>query len=92
MPVKAGPHLIGVSFIERNEARDEEVLRPRLRSVGPQVAIENVTIGGPYNAKGSGDTPSRRRIFVCQPASAPDESRARGGFCPLWRGAHIAGR
>src|SRR5262249_52315363 len=32
IPVKAGPRLIGVSFIERNETRDEETLRPRMRS------------------------------------------------------------
>ena len=37
MPVKAGPRLVGVTFIERNEVRDEEVLRPRLRGTGPEV-------------------------------------------------------
>jgi len=73
IPVKAGPRLIGVSFIERNEVRDEEVLRPRMRGVGPELGLDVVTISGPYNAKGPGDTPSRRRIFVCRPASAPEE-------------------
>ncbi len=73
LPLKAGPRLFGVAFIERNELQDEEVLRPRLRSTGPGLAVELVTISGPYNAKGSGDTPSRRRIFVCHPASATDE-------------------
>jgi mono/diheme cytochrome c family protein len=71
--LKAGPRLIGVTFVERNELQDEEVLRPRLRSTGAGLAVELVTISGPYNAKGSGDTPSRRRIFVCHPASAVDE-------------------
>ena len=73
IPVKAGPRLIGVTFLERNEARDEQVLRPRMRGVGPQLAVDVVTISGPYNAKGPGDTPSRRRIFVCRPASASEE-------------------
>jgi Protein of unknown function (DUF1592)/Protein of unknown function (DUF1588)/Protein of unknown function (DUF1585)/Protein of unknown function (DUF1587)/Protein of unknown function (DUF1595) len=73
VPLKAGPHLIGVTFIERNELQDEEVLRPRLRSTGAGLAVEVVTISGPYDAKGAGDTPSRRRIFVCHPASAADE-------------------
>jgi len=73
IPVKAGPRLIGVTFIERNEVRDEEVLRPRTRGTGPELAIEIVTISGPYDAKGPGDTPSRRRIFVCKPASASEE-------------------
>lgn len=32
-----------------------------------------LSIGGPYNISGSGDSPSRRRIFVCNPASAQEE-------------------
>ena len=71
--VKAGPRAIGVTFIERDEVRDEEVLRPRLRSTGPELAVETVTVSGPYNAKGSGDTPSRQRIFVCRPVTASEE-------------------
>jgi mono/diheme cytochrome c family protein len=71
--LRAGPRLVGVTFIERNELQDEEVLRPRLRSTGAGLAVELVTISGPYSAKGSGDTPSRRRIFVCHPASAEEE-------------------
>jgi mono/diheme cytochrome c family protein len=71
--VKAGPRLIGITFIEPNETRDEEVLRPRMRGVGPERAIDAVTISGPYNHAGPGDTPSRRRIFVCRPASAAEE-------------------
>ena len=61
-----------MTFIERNEVRDEEVLRPRMRGAGTELAIAAVTISGPYNAKGRA-TPSRRRIFVCRPASAADE-------------------
>jgi hypothetical protein len=38
-----------------------------------QAALESVAIGGPYAATGPGDTPSRRRIFVCHPANAADE-------------------
>jgi hypothetical protein len=71
--VKAGTRLIGVTFLEQDEVRDEEVLRPRNRSTGPEVAVEAVTLSGPYNAKGPGDTPSRRRIFVCRPAAVTEE-------------------
>ncbi len=73
IPVKAGPRLIGIAFVERNELRDEELLRPRWRSTGSELAVETATISGPYNPKGPGDTPSRRRIFVCRPESASDE-------------------
>ena len=33
----------------------------------------DLAISGPFNIAGSGDSPSRKRIFVCQPASAKDE-------------------
>ena len=35
--------------------------------------LDKVTIAGPFNATGRGDTPSRARIFVCRPAGAADE-------------------
>jgi hypothetical protein len=73
IPINAGSRVVGVAFIERNQVRDEETLRPQWRSTGPEVAIEKVTLSGPYDAKGPGDSGSRRRIFVCQPASPADE-------------------
>ncbi len=71
--VKAGPRLLGVSFVERTQARDENVLRPRMRGRGSQAALINVTVSGPYNAIGPGDTPSRRRVFICRPLKKTDE-------------------
>ncbi len=35
--------------------------------------LAKVDITGPYKPTGSGDTPSRRRIFLCHPASSSDE-------------------
>ena len=35
--------------------------------------LARVDITGPYNATGPGDTPSRRRIFLCHPTTAADE-------------------
>ncbi|HYR85765.1 MAG TPA: DUF1592 domain-containing protein [Terriglobia bacterium] len=74
IPVKAGPRLVGVTFIEHNQTRDEETLRPRMRSRGTQPAIGGVTISGPYNVSGPGDSPTRRRIFLCKPAKSADEA------------------
>jgi mono/diheme cytochrome c family protein len=70
--IHAGPRLVGVTFIEHSEARDESTVRPRLRSRGPLPAIASVTISGPYNGAAPTDTPSRRRIFVCRPDAATD--------------------
>jgi len=36
-----------------------------------QPAVYSLTVNGPYDAKGPGDTPSRRRIFVCTTADEP---------------------
>src|SRR5215208_2825041 len=67
LQLKAGPKLIGVAFVQRTEAPDESTLRPRMRSRGTQPALASVTISGPYDVKAPGDSPSRRRIFICHP-------------------------
>ena len=67
IPVKAGPRIVGITFIEQSQARDEDTLRPRMRSRGSQPAIASVTISGPYDVTGPGDTPSRKRILGCRP-------------------------
>src|SRR5215468_5103672 len=36
--------------------------------------IEVVTVSGPFNATGRGETPSRAKIFVCRPAREKEES------------------
>ncbi len=35
--------------------------------------IENFIIAGPYKATGSGDTPSRRKIFTCEPGGKTED-------------------
>lgn len=73
IPIKAGPHVVGVTFVERNQARDESTLRPRMRARGNGPAIANVLVSGPYEPKGPGETPSRKRIFSCRPATVAEE-------------------
>jgi hypothetical protein len=76
--LKAGPRMIGVTFVQKSEARDEDTVRPRMRGRGTELAIDIVTISGPYHVQAPGETPSRRRIFVCHPppgaSSAADEA------------------
>jgi mono/diheme cytochrome c family protein len=75
--VPAGPRSVGVTFLERSEALSEAPLRPPGRNRGALPSVESVTITGPFNATGPGDTPSRRRLFVCRPASASASARPR---------------
>jgi hypothetical protein len=44
-----------------------------MRTRGQLPAIASVTVRGPYKVAGPGDTPSRRRIFICRSASAAEE-------------------
>jgi mono/diheme cytochrome c family protein len=40
---------------------------------GAPPQVTGITLDGPYNVTGPGDTPSRARIFVCHPATSKDE-------------------
>jgi hypothetical protein len=73
-PLTAGPHLVGITFVERSEALDESITRGRMRGRGTLPAIAMATIRGPYDATGPGDTPSRERVYVCQPSAAAEET------------------
>jgi hypothetical protein len=79
VPIKAGPHAVGIAFIEKTSAQPDGVMQPYLRSTVDPLEqrgvplIDNVSIGGPFDAKGPGDTPSRRLIFVCRPQTSAEE-------------------
>jgi cytochrome c5 len=76
--VKAGSREVAVAFLRRNSSESDEPLQPFTRDLDLQnmngiPLIDHVQIGGPFNPTGSGDTPSRRAIFVCHPAKASEE-------------------
>lgn len=81
IPVHAGPHEITAFFHQKPTVLLEQVREPfqnpRIAGNdggpgGPQPALTALRVMGPYGAAGPGDTPSRRRIFVCRPASGAD--------------------
>ncbi|MDQ6701367.1 MAG: DUF1592 domain-containing protein [Acidobacteriota bacterium] len=84
IPVKAGPHKLAVAFVKRPSALLETERQPYQAHFNmdrhPRItpALYTISIIGPYDAKGPGNTPSRRRIFVCQPSgnSKPGEEEA----------------
>ncbi len=70
--VSAGPHMVGVTFVRRNAAESDEPLQPHernhdLQDMNGLPLIDHVNVTGPYNPSGPGDTPSRRRVFSCNP-------------------------
>ena len=76
--VKAGPRDIAATFFMKPSALldglHEPFLGPRGRGAAAgQPTVRSVTITGPFNPSGATDTPSRRRIFGCYPASASED-------------------
>ena len=79
IPVKAGPRTVVVTFLRRNSAPSDEPLQPftrdhDLQNMNGIPLIDRMQITGPFNPTGSGDTPSRRRIFSCHPANTAAEA------------------
>ena len=81
--IDAGPRDIGVAFHRKPPGLIEQVRErfqnPRTsgNSGGPGGSIpfvSSVTIAGPFDARGAGTTPSRDRVFRCQPAAASEEA------------------
>ena len=78
--VDAGPQVVTATFIKKTDALPESVRQPFARPHGEgdylmyQPHIGTMTISGPFGQTGIGDTPARRRIFVCTPAQPSDET------------------
>ena len=71
VPVKAGPHVVTATFVRKNAALIETTQQPYQahfnadRQPRLQPAVRSVAIAGPFGETAVGETPSRRRIFVC---------------------------
>jgi len=83
-PVKAGEHTVGVTFLATQYAPNtadlnKHFLRSTIETGGiagytfyPHVGY--IRIDGPFKATGAADSPSRRKIFMCHPANAGEET------------------
>jgi hypothetical protein len=79
IPVKAGEHSVSAATILRSEAEKDDLIKPFLRTtvdgldITGDPSVDRITIEGPFGDKSPGNTASRRKIFVCRPASPADE-------------------
>lgn len=79
LPIRAGMRKVGVTFVKESSALLERKRQPYHAAFNmhrhPRLhpAIYQVSINGPYNAKGPGDTLSRRKIFVARPDKTSEE-------------------
>ena len=101
---KAGPHDVGVTFPKNPSLLLETERQPFLarfnmhRHPRTAPAVYQVSITGPYDAKGPGDSPSRQKIFgvlAAAPAKsnsssavADEDARARSILASLIRRAY----
>ena len=86
IPVRAGPREIGVTFlrlpsIEEADGPRQRFVKPLFQSLiaAPNMAVyqpfvKSVTISGPFDMGGTGETPSRHRIFECRPVTPSNET------------------
>jgi hypothetical protein len=80
LPVKAGEHTVSAATVLRSNAVRDDLIKPFIRTtidgldITGDPSIDRVTIEGPTGQVGSGDTPSRRKIFICKPATAAEET------------------
>ncbi len=78
--VTAGSHLVQAYLVANTAAYVEDLFDPDLRRepyrARGQTEISSVTVTAPSpeNAEGAEDSPSRRRLLVCQPQTAADEA------------------
>jgi mono/diheme cytochrome c family protein len=82
IPVKAGSHLVGVTFLAENFRPSLDLIRQYDRksledNPIPQLeyhpAIGTVRIRGPFMATRAEDSRSIRKVYICQPSSAEQE-------------------
>ncbi len=77
LPIEAGPHVVGVSFVRElwePEGLPQPLQRGRVITNDQlymgYAAVASVEIGGPFSLAEVSDTPSRRAIFTCTPSAA----------------------
>ena len=71
LALAAGPHTFGVALADARRCEGVNEFYDVFNVGG---AITGLEIHGPFEAAGPGDTPSRRQIFSCYPATAAEES------------------
>ena len=83
--VRAGPRQVAAAFVRRVEGPLQDLISPHDWSLAStSIAgsygvtalphLRDLAIGGPYEPSGVSDTPSRAKVFTCQPRS-PAEAR-----------------
>jgi hypothetical protein len=72
--VAAGTHEVGATFMKDTVLREGIVERIRDDNVQTYFeGVSTVTVAGPFNVQGPGETATRDKIFICKPTGPADE-------------------
>jgi cytochrome c551/c552 len=92
--VTAGPHVVSAAFLKKPTLLIESERQPYQahfnmdRHPRIQPAVFSLTVNGPYAPSGPGESPSRKRLMVCRPASGMDTACAERILGPVMRRAY----
>jgi hypothetical protein len=72
----AGQHVLAVTFLHRSFAESDERIRATALEGGQEriQAAHALQIRGPLTVTGIGDSVSRKKIFICKPATTAEET------------------
>lgn len=79
VPVTAGPHTVSVAFVQNSQFAEPTRLQAFERSSvdnfdwAGHPHLQVLTVAGPFRVTGVSETPSRKKIFVCDPSNARTE-------------------
>jgi mono/diheme cytochrome c family protein len=80
LPVSAGLHRVGVTFVMKSFALEQKILDPRKADlpIGNDAygwpIVTRVLVAGPYQSTAPGDTPTRRALFTCRPGASVSDT------------------
>jgi Protein of unknown function (DUF1592)/Protein of unknown function (DUF1588)/Protein of unknown function (DUF1587)/Protein of unknown function (DUF1585)/Protein of unknown function (DUF1595) len=75
LPMKAGPHELVLTFVQRAQSESDDWLAAfnPMGGMGGLPRIGGIEINGPVDVTGLSETPSRAKIFSCRPTEVSQE-------------------
>jgi hypothetical protein len=83
IPVKAGSHRVSAAFLEKFSGLVDDLVAPIEFTLADAIGaaqllqlphLQDLNITGPFNVTGISESPSRRQVFTCRPASPDQET------------------
>jgi hypothetical protein len=83
IPVRAGSHRVSAAFLEKFSGLVDDLVAPIEFTLADAIGaaqllqlphLQDLNITGPFNVTGISESPSRRRVFTCRPASPDQET------------------